>query len=171
MPLHQYTAEWITREDRIRLRINAGDGQEFRFWLTRHIVAGLMTGARSVAVQVLAREHPPAVAQALHEFRQQSAVLQADFTRAFENQDNLPLGEAAQLVTGVTITQSGEQVTVRLTTESGHEVQLQISEAVLRGWVELLDKLQLHAGWRIDSAQDVQVTVLPDGPAAGQQVH
>jgi len=62
-------------------------------------------------------------------------------------------------------------VTVRLTTESSHEVQLQISEAVLRGWVELLDKLQRHAGWRIDSAQDVQVTVLPDGPAAGQQVH
>ena len=127
MPLQQFTAEWITPEDRIRVRIHAGDGQEYRFWLTRHFLAAFMGGARGLAVQVLAQQHPPEIAQAMDEFRQQSVGQQADFTRSFEPQAQLPLGEDALLLTGLTITQTGEHVSLTLGTATGLDITLSIT--------------------------------------------
>lgn len=180
MSIHQFTGEWVTAEDRIRLRINTGDGHEYRFWLTRHFVAAFMGGARALAVQVLAQQHPPEIARAMDEFRQQSAGQQADFSRTFETQDHLPLGEAPVLLTGMTINLDGDQVTVVLGTAAGHEVRLQITETMLRGWVDLLDRLQQGAGWQISPDRDLPVDVTvqgpngprgPQGPAAGQHLH
>ncbi|MDP4300501.1 hypothetical protein [Leptothrix discophora] len=171
MSLHQFSAEWNTAEDRIRLRISTRDGQEFRFWLTRHIVAGFLSGAQSLGIELLARQHPQEVAQAMHEFRQQASAQQSDFSQAFMPGDHLPLGEETVLVTGFTLHQSLDHVEVEFKTASGHQVSVRINDTILRGWVELLDKLQAMARWNLQAAPDIGVIGPADTPPLGRVMH
>ena len=159
MSIKQFNGEWVAREDRILFRFNTSEGQEFRFWLTRHVVKNIIGGCHSLAQQMLAKEHPPEVAQAMQEFRQQSVMQQANFQDSFEAQPVAPLGEAPLLVVGLKITQTGQQVSIDFETAAGHSVNLQVSEEVLQLMVGLLDRLQSTAGWAVSALSGEDLTV------------
>ncbi len=42
MSIQQFNGEWIPREDRLLLRINTSNDEEFRFWLTRLMLKNLL---------------------------------------------------------------------------------------------------------------------------------
>ena len=164
MSIKQFNGEWVAREDRILFRFNTSEGQEFRFWLTRHVVKNIIGGCHSLAQQMLAKEHPPEVAQAMQEFRQQSVMQQANFQDTYESQPDAPLGEAPVLVVGLKITQTGSQVSIDFETASGHNVNIRISEDVLQLMVGLLDRLQATAGWAVSATSGVDLTVERTAP-------
>ena len=166
MSIKQFNGEWVAREDRILFRFNTSEGQEFRFWLTRHIVKNIIGGCQTLAQQMLAKEHPPEVAQAMQEFRQQSVMQQANFQDTFEAQPEAPLGEAPVLVVGLKITQTGQQVSIDFETASGHNVNLRITDDVLQLMVGLLDRLQTTAGWGVSTTSGMEVTVETAMPAS-----
>jgi hypothetical protein len=149
MAIKQFNGEWVCNEDRILFRFNTSEGQEFRFWLTRYIVKNFIAGCQSLAVQVLEKSHPPQVAQAMQEFKQQSLTQQLNFKQTYEPQAELPLGEAPALVQGLNITQQGTQVSIDFQTAGGPTVNLRITEVMLRMMVSLLDRLQAAAQWDI----------------------
>ena len=149
MSIKQFNGEWVAQEDRILFRFNTSEGQEFRLWLTRHMVKNLIQGSQTLTVQALQKAHPPQVAQAMQDFQQQSVTQQLNFETAFEQQDECPLGEVPALVTGLRITLQSPQVVVDFETQLGRTVHLTINESLLRAMIGLLDKLQALAQWQL----------------------
>ena len=166
MSIKQFNGEWVMREDRILFRFSTSDGKEFRFWLTRHVVHNLIQGCQQLEVQMLSQSHPQDVAQAMQEFKQQSTSQQMNFSQAYESQPERPLGEEPALVIGLRIDQTGNQVSLDLETAAGHNVNLRITDEVLRMMVGLLDKIQLSAGWSSNEASEAQVSVTRPTPAS-----
>ena len=166
MSIKQFNGEWVMREDRILFRFSTSDGKEFRFWLTRHVVRNLIQGCQQLEVQMLSQSHPQDVAQAMQEFKQQSTSQQMNFSQAYESQPERPLGEEPALVIGLRIDQTGNQVSLDLETAAGHNVNLRITDEVLRMMVGLLDKIQLSAGWSSNEASEAQVAVTRPTPAS-----
>lgn len=73
MSIQQFNGEWIPREDRLLLRINTSNNEEFRFWLTRLMLKNLLQGTHQVSVKTLEKTHTPEVAQVVQAFQQQAA--------------------------------------------------------------------------------------------------
>ena len=163
MSIKQFNGEWVAQEDRILFRFNTTEGQEFRLWLTRHIVKNLIEGSQTLGVKALEKTHPPQVAQAMQEFQQQSVAQQLNYSASYEPQTELPMGETPALVTGLRITLTAPQVVVDFETNQGQMVHLNINEALMHTLVSLLDKLQAHAQWQLHSASSV---IAPGAPAA-----
>ena len=168
MAIKQFNGEWVAAEDRILFRVSTSEGQEFLFWLTRHIVKHFLAACRQLSVQTLAQRHPPPVAEAVHAFQQESLVQRLDFQQAYEPQPARPLGDAPALVTGLHMSHAGVEITVDLDTVTGARAHLQLNDDLLRIWVGLLDKLQSVAGWDI-AAPDVPVALVTEPASA--QVH
>ena len=149
MSIKQFNGEWVAQEDRILFRFNTTEGQEFRLWLTRHIVKNLIEGSQTLSVQALEKSHPPQVAQAMQEFKQQSVAQQLNYKATYEPQTELPLGENPALVTGLRLTIQAPQVVLDLETHHGKTVHLNLNENLLQTLVSLLDKLQGLAQWQL----------------------
>jgi hypothetical protein len=166
MSIKQFNGEWVAQEDRILFRFNTTEGQEFRLWLTRHIVSNLLTGCQTLGVQALEKTHPHEVAQAMQEFQHQSVAQQLNFNATYEPQTELPLGEAPALVTGLRITWQSPQVAVDFETNAGQMVHLHLNEALMHTMVSLLDKLQTHAQWQLQAGATPAAPVATGGPAS-----
>jgi hypothetical protein len=57
MNIHQLSVNHDERQDRLLLRLNTQDQQEFRFWLTRRMTLRLMPAIEQSAVR-LKRRNP-----------------------------------------------------------------------------------------------------------------
>lgn len=166
MSIKQFNGEWVAQEDRIVFRFNTTEGQEFRLWLTRHIVKNIIEGSQTLTVKALEKAHPPQVAQAMQEFQQQSVAQQLNYTATYEPQNELPLGEAPALVTGLRITLDAPKVVIDFETNKGQTVHLNINEGLLHTMVSLLDKLQTHAQWSLQVAATPTAGGAPGGSAS-----
>ena len=165
MSIKQFNGEWVAQEDRILFRFNTTEGQEFRLWLTRHIVKNFLEGSQTLGVQALEKTHPPEVAQAMQEFKQQSVAQQLNFAATYEPQTQLPLGDAPALVTGLRITLQAPQVAVDFETNQGQMVHLNINEGLLHTMVGLFDKLQALAHWGLQASAAPTPTASPGSTA------
>jgi hypothetical protein len=166
MSIKQFNGEWVAQEDRILFRFNTTEGQEFRLWLTRHIVKNFLTGSQTLTVQALEKTHPPDVAQAMQAFQQQSVAQQLNFAATYEPQAELPLGETPALVTGLRITLQAPQVMVDFETDRGQTVHLNINEGLLQTMITLLDKLQGLAHWQLQAVAATEGVTTHGGSTA-----
>ena len=171
MSIKQFNGEWVAQEDRILFRFNTTEGQEFRLWFTRHIVKSLIEGSHTLGVRALEKSHPPQVAQAMQEFQQQSVAQQLNYGATYEPQNELPLGDAPALVTGLRITLDAPQVVIDFETQQGQMVHLNINEALMHTMVSLLDKLQAHAQWQLNAVASAAAPVAPGGGPASPLMH
>ena len=55
MGIKQLNGGYVPAEDRILLRVSTDANEEFRFWLTRHIVKNIIGGCQTLAQQMLAK--------------------------------------------------------------------------------------------------------------------
>ena len=60
MNIHQMSVNYAERDDRLLLRVNTQDGQEFRLWLTRRMTGRLLPHLQACVVQIETRNPQPA---------------------------------------------------------------------------------------------------------------
>ena len=149
MSIQQFNGEWVCREDRVLFRFNTSEDQEFSFWLTRFVVKGLIQGGQQVSVKALELAHTPQVAHVLQSFQQASVTQQLNFETTFQAAKEKPMGDAPLLVTGLSLNQEGDVVTIKFDLEADRAVQVQMNPAVLQVMLALLDKLQALAQWGV----------------------
>ncbi len=170
MSIQQFNGEWIAREDRLLLRINNSNDEEFRFWLTRLMLKNLLQGTHQVSVRALEKTHTPQVAQAVQAFQQQTVARQVKFENNFKAGTQKPLGEAPSLVTGVSINADATHIIIVLQLANGKSLRLNLQPSVWDRMAVLLNKLQDSAQWGVGApALSHADILLPD--QAGGQVH
>ncbi|MBF0109696.1 MAG: hypothetical protein HQL76_11015 [Magnetococcales bacterium] len=149
--LHQMQIIFSQIADRLMLRINTQDRQEFRFWLTRRFVKRLWPGlAQALARQVRPEaSHSPQARAALMDLMHQNAISQTDFNTRFDNQtQTIPTGPEPILVAKARLTplKSGA-VVLLLQPETGQGVELVLDAGLLHALTKLFQDTLPQTDW------------------------
>ena len=170
MAIQQFNGEWVPREDRLLLRINTSNDEEFRFWLTRLMLKNLLQGTHQVSVKTLEKTHPPEVAQVVQAFQQQAVAQQVKYDNSFKGGTQKPLGEEPALVTGVSIQADATHILIAFQLANGKNLRLNLQPPVWDRMAVLLNQLQTNAQWGVGAPAlnnpDILVTA-----TEGQRVH
>ncbi|MBF0604580.1 MAG: hypothetical protein HQL07_12920 [Nitrospirae bacterium] len=149
--LHQMQLIYSQIGDRLMLRINTQDKQEFRFWLTRRFIKRIWPGL----AQALARNvqpgasYSPQARSAMLEHRHQQAIAQADFNTSFDNEvETIPLGPEPILVTKARLTPMKTGVVIlALFPETGQGMELALDSNLLHALCQLFQDALPKTDW------------------------
>jgi hypothetical protein len=183
MNIHQLSVNYAERHDRLMLRVNTLDGQEFRLWLTRRLTGRLLPHLQACVVQLETRNPQvvvadPAAQHLLTELQRETFLEKADFKTPFTSQTpQLPLGEEPILVTDVQLNlnasgtlnvifqdHSGEGA-------SGRSCQLGLHSSLLHGLLHLIGQAVPQANWRMDPPSMPMQTEVPDPGFASRPLY
>lgn len=157
MSISQLNASHVRSEDRLLLRINTPQDEEYRLWLTRLVTGDLLSRSSELLQQAIAQELHAAKAAALSQFGQDA--MQGELkTGGFRPARRLPLGAEPQLVTGCALDHDGQLYALKMQLPT-REFSMPLIEAQLRKLVLLLDRIQKQAGWGLESVAASPFTV------------
>lgn len=158
MNIHQISVHHDERQDRLMLRLNTQDRQEFRFWLTRRMTQRFMpamaqSAARLEAAQPGVAATDAASQQILTELKRDAFLQKADFTTPFDAEANLrPLGEEPLLITDAHLTiQPRGTLEISFEDKSDPQqvksCQLNLQVSLVHGLVHLVQQAAEKAQW------------------------
>lgn len=157
MHIHQLSVSHDERQDRLLLRLNTQDGQEFRFWLTRRMANRLLPAldqsvARLEATQPGIAATDTASQQMLTEFKRDAFLKTADFSTPYAAAPRaLPLGDAPLLVTDAQLslqpTGALQIIFQNKTGETNQSCHLNLQAPLVHGMVHLIRQSMAKADW------------------------
>lgn len=148
MSIRQINASYVADEDRVMLRLTTLTNEEYRLWLTRAVVGGLMQQTEALAVKKLTRNHKVQHAQAVAQLQQQVLQQNASFTQ-FEGASRLPLGADPVLVKAVQTGLQDDVPLLVLQLAKGQNLSLRLSDDLLGKIQLLMHKMNDAARWAL----------------------
>jgi hypothetical protein len=160
MNIHQISVHHDERQDRLMLRLNTQDRQEFRFWLTRRMTQRFMPAIEQSAARLEAAQ--PGVAatdvtsqKILTELKRDAFLQKADFATPFDSQASIwPLGEEPMLITDAHLTiQPRGALEISFEDKSNPQqiksCQLHLQLSLVHGMVHLVQQAAEKAQWNL----------------------
>lgn len=158
MNIHQLSVHHDERQDRLLLRLNTKEQQEFRFWLTRRMALRLMPAIQQSAVRLEAAQPGVAATDApaqhlLTELKRDAFLQQADFATPFDNRaTQWPLGAEPLLITDAHLTiKPGGALELAFEDKSDaaqvKSCQLHLQVSLVHGMVHLIRQASEKAEW------------------------
>ena len=147
-----------SEEDRILFRVNTTDKREFRLWITRRFCLLLIKTLRDHldADPDVAMQESSDAKQAVKEFKQESAIQDANFKQEFaEDPTELPMGEEIPLAFKITRNVIGEKLNLRLEPKSGQGINLVLDRKINSSLIQLLLSAISNANWKIEEGMTV----------------
>lgn len=179
MQIRQLALHYRPEADRVLLRVNADDGQQFAVWFTRRLCARLWPHLASVVTRIAVAREVARTAPHAHLMPEAQAMLaqsarermlrDADFKTPFQDQASAhPLGSEPMLATEVQLTPLPDgHLRLVIVDISKRTVQLQLTQTLAVAVKELLQKALHQADWGF-ALQTVPPAV-PD-PAPGSRL-
>jgi hypothetical protein len=159
MQIHQLSVSHHEVQDRLLVRLNTQDAQEFRFWLTRRMALRLLPAMNQSLVRLESTQ--PGVAASnqnaqkiLTEIKRDAFLQTADFATPYAAQAQLlPLGPEPLLVTDVQLSlQSNGSLTVVFQQKVSEAVQschLNLQAQLVHGLIHLVQEALVKADWEM----------------------
>lgn len=151
--LKQIQIRFAPVEDRLLLRVNSTDNQEFRFWLTRRYVKLLLP----VVYKLLAlddrvqQQSENQARQTVMEFQHDSAVSNTDFVTEYDESPNsMPLGASPVLLAKLQVRTGDKEHVLSMQPERGQGVELSFNPQLLHGFLKLIMDALAQTEWNID---------------------
>jgi hypothetical protein len=157
----QLNATYVPLEDRVLFRFSTRDGAEYRLWLTRALVAGVLRACGDVAVKVAAAEHPVAYAKEISDFKQNAVAKATQFTE-FKPAAVLPMGEVPVLVQGVNFTLEGAIFALAFSLVTHQTITLRLNDDLFAKFRLLLDAIEKKASWGLSLPASTNVIATAD---------
>ncbi len=162
MNIHQLSVSYEERQDRLLLRLNTQDHQEFRFWLTRRMSLRLLPAIDQSVARLEASQ--PGVAapdttsqKMLTELKRDAFLQKADFSTPFEAKaERKPLGEEPLLITDAQLSlqaNGGLLITFQEKSAEGavKSCQLNLQASLVHGLIQLIQQALVKADWALAS--------------------
>lgn len=168
MSIQQINAAYLANEDRILLRFNTPEQEEYRLWITRRISLFILAATTHLLTKQLEKSHAPDAAKAIDAFEKE-ALLEASKianSTATEYQSGIqfPIGAEPILVMDVSCsllqnnaTDAGkssaiangnnEIVSIDFSLPGGANLNMKLASTMVRAITLLLDQLRQQAGW------------------------
>lgn len=159
MQIRQLAVQYVPEHDRLLLRVNAHDGQQFAVWFTRRLSARLWPHlasqvtrigvAHEVAQASLDATLMPEAHAMLAQSARERALRGTDFKTPFDDQANAhPLGVEPMLATEVQLVPlANGQLRVVIIDGNRRHVQLQLAEVLATAVRELMAAALRQADW------------------------
>ena len=158
MNIHQLSVHHDERQDRLLLRLNTQDQQEFHFWLTRRMALRLMPAIQQSALRLEAAQPGVAATDApaqhlLSELKRDAFLKKADFATPFENHAiQWPLGAEPLLITDAHLSiQANGSLEISFEDKSdpvrARACQLHLQVSLVHGMVHLIQQAIEKAEW------------------------
>jgi hypothetical protein len=176
MIIHQLQATYQVHQDRILLRLNTTTHEEFRLWLTRRMMLGLLPNLTKVTTD-LANQHPELAShdstqhQALANFKKQEALALADFATPYASETPaLPIGSTPLLLSTIHMTPLNDGK-LHLGFEEAADgdsparsFSVTMAQPVFHSLLHLLESVLAHTQWGLAPAPAVAApaTDVPD---------
>jgi hypothetical protein len=153
--LRQMQLQYQPVQDRLVLRINTGDKQEFAFWLTRRLVLALWPAlVKGLATHDdVVLQHDTGGRKAVLAFKHEAAAANADFGKPYEEDPEVarPLGERPLLVAKVDVRRADPtRLVLALKPAEGRGVELALTDELLHNLCRLLSEGVQQTGWGVD---------------------
>lgn len=151
--LQQFSASYVSGQDRLLLRVRSSDDAEFRFWITRRYLALLWPMLMKMADAFSGRKAPgdPLTRSALAELAHGEAVGKADFGSAYQDGSLFPLGEEPILLARITVKPlAGNTQTLSLLPQQGQGINLELDEKLVHVLARLLQEAANAAEWGLN---------------------
>lgn len=162
--IHQLNASYIAAEDRILLRLNTTNKEEFRIWLTRRVMRQLARALGNAERRLLGLENPQSGfvapgARAIQEFRREASTANLDFGERFEDSSaGFPFGDAPILATGCEVRPQEGNVSIGLALANKRTLNFVLDVRGIHGTLAMLQKAVAHSDWDLG--------LEPESPAA-----
>lgn len=150
--ISQIQVVYNPEEDRILLRVNSAEKQEFRFWLTRRftilMLQILFTHAESDPDISLQKD--PQAKRTVQAFKREQAISNAEFDKPFrDDSSQFPLGETTQLAFRLTHNRLGENLRLGVHPKVGEGINMVIDRNINANLTQLLLKAIQQAQWNL----------------------
>lgn len=175
MQIHQLALHYVPEADRLLLRVNTSDGQQFAVWLTRRLCLRLWPHLASMVTQLgvaqeVAKASPhatvlPEAKEMLADAARQRALRSTDFSKPFEAKAAAqPLGPEPLLATAVQLSPSTPgQLRLVISDAQQRKLQLQLTEQLATAVRELMQKALASADWGVLPAATPAPAAPPEG--------
>ena len=159
MQIRQLALHYRPEADRLLLRVNADDGQQFAVWFTRRLCARLWPHLTSVVTRFavaheVAQTAPnahlmPEAREMLAQSARERVLRNADFKTPFQDQASAhPLGSEPMLATEVQLTPLPDgHLRLVIVDITKRNVQLQLTETLATAVRELMLEALRQADW------------------------
>jgi hypothetical protein len=155
MSIKQLNATYAPEEDRVQFRFTTVGDEEFRIWLTRALVGQILASSEHLMVKALTKDHAPAQAQMIAEFKQQTVSQTTQFSQQFQGAQKFPLGEQALLAKRVRMSLEGALHVLAFDLPTGQTLTLRLHDELLGKTYALLKKIAETAQWNLQSNIEV----------------
>jgi hypothetical protein len=176
MNVHQLSVTYRPEQDRIMVRVNTQQGEEFRFWMTRRLTLQLWPvlvelGQRrlltaDVSLHPGAGQDPMLSDQALSmlaQFKKEKMLRDADFKTPYKAPAQWPMGQEPLLLTTVEV-KSLPNLDCRLSlreelpgSNRTRGFELRLVPELMQGFVHLYEAAIVTSGWRSSDATLTQI--------------
>lgn len=147
------------RQDRLLWRLNTREGHEYKFWLTRRMLARLLPALNQALLKIHATD-PAVVAsdtatlQMVRDFKREDMLARADFKTPFVSTGQKhPLVQEALLLTDVRLSMNKPRslglLLEQKTGDGTHSCQLSLSIDSVEGLLVLIQKALKNADWAL----------------------
>lgn len=163
--LEQFSASYISEQDRLLLRVRSSDDAEYRFWITRRYLALLWPLLMKMADAFSSRKAPgdPLTRNTLAELAHGEAVSKADFGSAYRDGVLFPLGEEPVLLARITVKPlAGDTQTLTLLPQQGQGINLELDEKLVHILARLLQEAAAAADWGLNLRVTTGTTTTPE---------
>ena len=172
MNIHQLSVHHDERQDRLLLRLNTKDQQEFRFWLTRRMTLRLLPAIQQSTVRLESAQPGVAATDApaqhlLTELKRDAFLQQADFATPFETRaTQWPLGAEPLLITDAHLTiKPGGALEMAFEDKSDvtqvKSCQLHLQVSLVHGMVHLIRQASEKAEWGLLGTSAITTEACP----------
>lgn len=149
--LKQLQLRYDPLEDRLALRVSTGDGQEFRFWLTRRYTTLLLAVLdKHQAEDPEVAEHDTAEARrAVRAFKQEAASAGAAFGDSFEAAPERPLGDVPILAFRLDYRITESSLSLTIAPKEGAGIAFTLDRNLSLNLGTMLAQALAQADWRL----------------------
>lgn len=158
--IQQLQMSYSAEEDRVLLRINTTDQEEFRFWLTRRycgLIIQALHAHRSADPDVSVQATPVAK-QAVQDFKQEAANSEGNFDQPFQSADSYPLGETPRLAQTLKYRVETGKLVLTIEPKSGSGITITLDSKLNFNFTKLLQSAVRAGVWQLDVGQATGVT-------------
>jgi hypothetical protein len=168
LTIKQLNATYLVNEDRILLRINTLEEEEYRLWITRRVALFILAAATRLLTKKLEQTHAAETAKAIDAFEKEGLIEASKIANAAPNEYQsgiqFPLGSEPILVMDVSCSllqdkasdsinsdaiSRGNQdiISIDFSLPGGANLNMKLASTMVRAITLLLDQLRQQAGW------------------------
>lgn len=155
MSVKQFSANYLTLEDRIQLSLNTTNGELYGFLLTRAQTQAFLRQCDNVIEEGLKANHDERSSKLIQEFHKDKIKKEINFEESFEGGDKAPLGKESILVAGTQVAMQSEMAAISLLLVSDQQVSFSLALGELQAVIVLIEKLAVLANWRITEIEEI----------------